>query len=84
MSASRALLSGRWPHIGSESRRSHSINAAWAMADAADISAPANDGYARLLCSFVPNLLLKSMDQVQAALEPPATHEYSAVALFAV
>ena len=39
---------------------------------------------ARLLCSFVPALMLKTMQIDKAAIEPPTTHNYEAVALFAV
>lgn len=39
---------------------------------------------ARLLCSFVPALMLKTMQIDKAAIEPPTTHNCEAVALFAV
>ena len=38
----------------------------------------------RLLCSFVPALMLRTMDTDKAAIVPPATRNYEAVALFAV
>jgi hypothetical protein len=38
----------------------------------------------RLLSSFVPALMLKAIERKRAILEPPATHNYQAVALFAV
>lgn len=38
----------------------------------------------RLLCSFVPALMLRTMETDKAAIEPPATRNYEAVALFAV
>lgn len=37
---------------------------------------------ARLLCSFVPALMLDAMGE--STIEPPTTHDYEAVALFAV
>ena len=39
---------------------------------------------ARLLSSFVPVLMLKAMGSSSAAIEPPMTQDYEAVALFAV
>ena len=39
---------------------------------------------ARLLCSFVPALMITAMEKGKAAIEPPTTHNYEAVALFAV
>lgn len=38
----------------------------------------------RLLSSFVPALMLKAMAHNNAAIEPPMTQDYEAVALFAV
>ena len=61
--------------------------AAFGMAEpseAADAAFAVDDARARLLCSFVPALMLSAMDKAQAAIEPPTTHEYQAVALFAV
>ena len=37
----------------------------------------------RLLCSFVPALMLKAIDK-NKAITPPTSHQYEAVALFAV
>ena len=54
------------------------------MAAPAEIGGPIDDARARLLSSFVPTLMLRAMDQAQAPIEPPTTHEYEAVALFAV
>ena len=39
---------------------------------------------ARMLCSFVPALMLSTVQADQAAIEPPTTRDYEAVALFAV
>ena len=51
---------------------------------AADADPKVDDARARLLSSFVPALMLNAMDEAKANIEPPTTHEYSAVALFAV
>ena len=47
-----------------------------------DARSEVDDARVRLLCSFVPALMLSAMSD--ASIEPPTTHEYEAVALFAV
>ena len=39
---------------------------------------------ARLLCSFAPALMLTEMEKDGAAIQPPTTHDYVGIALFAV
>ena len=51
---------------------------------AVEVDPKVDDARARLLSSFVPALMLNAMDEAKANIEPPTTHEYSAVALFAV
>ena len=51
---------------------------------AAEPTAAVDESQARLVSSFVPALVLQAMDSVKTSIEPPTTHEYEAVALFAV
>ena len=80
---SKSLWAPR-PIISNHRTLSHWLLAesAATMAESRDPSM--DDSCARLLSSFVPALMLKAMEQAKAPIEPPSTHQYEAVALFAV
>ena len=51
---------------------------------AAEPRSAVDDAEARVVSSFVPALMLRAMGSAHAPVEPPTTHNYDAVALFAV
>ena len=49
------------------------------------VASPADEAAeARLLCSFAPALMLTAMEKQGSAIQPPTTHPYQGIALFAV
>lgn len=52
---------------------------------AAQVDSSVDDAVeARLLCSFAPALMLSAMEREGTAIQPPTTHHYQGIALFAV
>jgi hypothetical protein len=54
------------------------------MSGAPTESAMGEAAEARLLCSFAPALMLRAMEEAGEDIQPPTTHQYNGIALFAV